>query len=135
MKISYIGILLILVFNLYSCKNDKNSTSNEPIQKVKKDSIREKDGGNSGEISLESVKSEVPSFANPEVATFIANTKKYFEEIAEATQKGNSDKVLELQLKAVDIATEFQKVKNKLDAGQQKQLTDWYMKLVEAASK
>ncbi len=136
MKISHLIILSGLLVGFYSCKDDKKATSEEQTQEVKQDTLSEevKPAVKPAEISLEPVQSDVPSFTNPEAKAFVDKTKKYFEEVAEATKKGDTHKIVELQLQASDIDTEFQKIKGKLNAEQQKQLTDWYMKLVKAAS-
>ncbi|MDR2123335.1 MAG: hypothetical protein LBP34_09470 [Flavobacteriaceae bacterium] len=134
MRTLYVTALLTTTFIFYSCKNDKNTTPDQPDQEIKQDSVANDNTSAVEEINLDLVKSEIPFFDNPEADDFVAQTKKYFEEIAEATKKGDSDKVLELQLQAVDIDLALQKVKNKLNAEQKKQLTDWYMKLVNAAS-
>jgi hypothetical protein len=139
MKIIYIFSVMGLL-SFCSCKKKPLTTESSSVkdtliaEKGKSDTAKA-DVLTSHEIDLSPVRLDIPHFDDPEANAFVIKIKKYFEEMAEATQKGDSDKVLKLQLQAVDIDTEFQKVKNKLDAKQQKQLSDWYIKLVDAASK
>ncbi|MXO31619.1 hypothetical protein [Apibacter sp. B2912] len=133
MKISYIVFFLSIVLSISSCNNSKKSEK-APNTTQSKDSTPVVQSTSLDTISLSPIK-KVPKFENKEVDNFVQETKLYFEQIAEATQAGNDSKILELQLKANDIDENYKKVLKKLDTEQQKNLRNWYMQLVDAASK
>lgn len=133
MKISYIVFFLSIALSISSCNNSKKSEK-APNTTQSKDSTPVVQSTSLDTISLSPIK-KVPKFENKEVDNFVQETKLYFEQIAEATQAGNDSKILELQLKANDIDENYKKVLKKLDTEQQKNLRNWYMQLVDAASK
>lgn len=133
MKISYIVFFLGIALSISSCNNSKKSEK-DPNTNQSKDSTLVVQPTSLDTISLSPIK-KVPKFENKEVDNFVQKTKLYFEQIAEATQAGNDSKILELQLKANDIDENYKKVLKKLDTEQQKNLRNWYMQLVDAASK
>lgn len=133
MKISYIVFFLGIALSISSCINSKKSEK-APNTTQSKDSIPVVQSTSLDTISLSPIK-KVPKFENKEVDNFVQETKLYFEQIAEATQAGNDSKILELQLKANDIDENYKSVLKKLDTEQQKNLRNWYMQLVDAASK
>lgn len=133
MKISYIVFLLGIALSISSCNNSKKSEK-DPNTTQSKDSTPVVQSTSLDTISLSPIK-KVPKFENKEVDNFVQETKLYFEQIAEATQAGNDSKILELQLKANDIDENYKRVLKKLDTEQQKNLRNWYMQLVDAASK
>ncbi|WP_303848719.1 hypothetical protein [Apibacter mensalis] len=133
MKISYIVFFLGIALSISSCNNSKKSEK-DPNTNQSKDSTLVVKTTSLDTISLSPIK-KVPKFENKEVDNFVQKTKLYFEQIAEATQAGNESKILELQLKANDIDENYKKVLKKLDTEQQKNLRNWYMQLVDAASK
>lgn len=133
MKISYIVFFLGIALSISSCNNSKKSEK-DPNTNQSKDSTPVVQPTSLDTISLSPIK-KVPKFENKEVDNFVQETKLYFEQIAEATQAGNESKILELQLKANDIDENYKKVLKKLDTEQQKNLRNWYMQLVDAASK
>lgn len=133
MKISYIVFFLGIALSISSCNNSKKSEK-DPNTTQSKDSIPVVQSTSLDTISLSPIK-KVPKFENKEVDNFVQETKLYFEQIAEATQAGNDSKILELQLKANDIDENYKSVLKKLDTEQQKNLRNWYMQLVDAASK
>lgn len=133
MKISYIVFFLGIALSISSCNNSKKSEK-DPNTNQSKDSTSVVKPTSLDTISLSPIK-KVPKFENKEVDNFVQKTKLYFEQIAEATQAGNESKILELQLKANDIDENYKKVLKKLDTEQQKNLRNWYMQLVDAASK
>lgn len=133
MKISYIVFFLGIALSISSCNNSKKSEK-DPNTNQSKDSTIVVQPTSLDTISLSPIK-KVPKFENKEVDNFVQKTKLYFEQIAEATQAGNESKILELQLKANDIDENYKKVLKKLDTEQQKNLRNWYMQLVDAASK
>lgn len=136
MKLFYILLFSCLLF-CFSCKNDKKDNQSEISIKTEKDSTSVKNvvkNNQQNRIDLKPVTSDVPHFNNKEADAFVNKTKIYFEQMAEANKANNAEKIEELQLQAIDIDAEMQKVKSKLNTEQQKQLTDWYMKLVKAAS-
>ncbi|MXO34119.1 hypothetical protein GFU95_05120 [Apibacter sp. B3889] len=133
MKISYIVFFLGIALSISSCNNSKKSEK-DPNTNQSKDSTPVVKTTSLDTISLSPIK-KVPKFENKEADNFVQETKLYFEQIAEATQAGNESKILELQLKANDIDENYKKVLKKLDTEQQKNLRNWYMQLVDAASK
>lgn len=133
MKISYIVFFLSIALSISSCNNSKKSEK-APNTTQSKDSTPVVQSTSLDTISLSPIK-KVPKFENKEVDNFVQETKLYFEQIAKATQAGNDSKILELQLKANDIDENYKKVLKKLDTEQQKNLRNWYMQLVDAASK
>lgn len=133
MKISYIVFFLGIALSISSCINSKK-TEKAPNTNQPKDSTLVVQSPSLDTISLSPIK-KVPKFENKEVDNFVQETKLYFEQIAEATQAGNDSKILELQLKANDIDENYKRVLKKLDTEQQKNLRNWYMQLVDAASK
>lgn len=133
MKISYIVFFLGIALSISSCNNSKKSEK-DPNTNQSKDSTIVVQPTSLDTISLSPIK-KVPKFENKEVDNFVQKTKLYFEQIAEATQAGNESKILELQLKANDIDENYKRVLKKLDTEQQKNLRNWYMQLVDAASK
>lgn len=133
MKISYIVFFLGIALSISSCNNSKKSEK-DPNTNQSKDSTLVVQPTSLDTISLSPIK-KVPKFENKEVDNFVQKTKLYFEQIAEATQAGNDSKILELQLKANDIDENYKRVLKKLDTEQQKILRNWYMQLVDAASK
>lgn len=133
MKISYIVFFLGIALSISSCNNSKKSEK-DPNTNQSKDSTLVVQPTSLDTISLYPIK-KVPKFENKEVDNFVQKTKLYFEQIAEATQAGNDSKILELQLKANDIDENYKRVLKKLDTEQQKNLRNWYMQLVDAASK
>ncbi|WP_303811294.1 hypothetical protein [Apibacter mensalis] len=133
MKISYIVFFLGIALSISSCNNSKKSEK-DPNTNQSKDSTPVVQPTSLDTISLSPIK-KVPKFENKEVDNFVQETKLYFEQIAEATQAGNDSKILELQLKANDIDENYKRVLKKLDTEQQKNLRNWYMQLVDAASK
>lgn len=133
MKISYIVFFLGIALSISSCNNSKKSEK-DPNTNQSKDSTLVVQPTSLDTISLSPIK-KVPKFENKEVDNFVQKTKLYFEQIAEATQAGNDSKILELQLKANDIDENYKRVLKKLDTEQQKNLRNWYMQLVDAASK
>ncbi|QYN51238.1 MULTISPECIES: hypothetical protein [Apibacter] len=133
MKISYIVFFLGIALSISSCNNSKKSEK-DPNTNQSKDSTLVVQSPSLDTISLSPIK-KVPKFENKEVDNFVQETKLYFEQIAEATQAGNDSKILELQLKANDIDENYKSVLKKLDTEQQKNLRNWYMQLVDAASK
>lgn len=133
MKISYIVFFLGIALSISSCINSKK-TEKAPNTNQPKDSTLAVQSPSLDTISLSPIK-KVPKFENKEVDNFVQETKLYFEQIAEATQAGNDSKILELQLKANDIDENYKSVLKKLDTEQQKNLRNWYMQLVDAASK
>lgn len=133
MKISYIVFFLGIALSISSCINSKKSEK-APNTTQSKDSTPVVQSTSLDTISLSPIK-KVPKFENKEVDNFVQETKLYFEQIAEATQAGNDSKILELQLKANDIDENYKRVLKKLDNEQQKNLRNWYMQLVDAASK
>ncbi|QII71963.1 hypothetical protein [Apibacter sp. B2966] len=133
MKISYIVFFLGIALSISSCMNSKKSEK-APNTTQSKDSTPVVQSKSLDTISLSPIK-KVPKFENKEVDNFVQETKLYFEQIAEATQAGNDSKILELQLKANDIDENYKRVLKKLDTEQQKILRNWYMQLVDAASK
>lgn len=133
MKISYIVFFLGIALSISSCNKSKKSEK-APNTTQSKDSTLVVQSTLLDTISLSPIK-KVPKFENKEVDNFIQETKLYFEQIAEATQAGNDSKILELQLKANDIDENYKRVLKKLDTEQQKNLRNWYMQLVDAASK
>lgn len=133
MKISYIVFFLGIALSISSCNNSKKSEK-DPNTNQSKDSTPVVQSTSLDTISLSPIK-KVPKFENKEVDNFVQKTKLYFEQIAEATQAGNDSKILELQLKANDIDENYKRVLKKLDTEQQKNLRNWYMQLVDAASK
>lgn len=133
MKISYIVFFLGIALSISSCINSKK-TEKAPNTNQSKDSTLVVQSPSLDTISLSPIK-KVPKFENKEVDNFVQETKLYFEQIAEATQAGNDSKILELQLKANDIDENYKSVLKKLDTEQQKNLRNWYMQLVDAASK
>lgn len=133
MKISYIVFFLGIALSISSCNNSKKSEK-APNTNQPKDSTLVVQSPSLDTISLSPIK-KVPKFENKEVDNFVQETKLYFEQIAEATQAGNDSKILELQLKANDIDENYKSVLKKLDTEQQKNLRNWYMQLVDAASK
>lgn len=133
MKISYIVFFLGIALSISSCNNSKKSEK-DPNTNQSKDSTPVVQSTSLDTISLSPIK-KVPKFENKEVDNFVQETKLYFEQIAEATQAGNDSKILELQLKANDIDENYKRVLKKLDTEQQKNLRNWYMQLVDAASK
>lgn len=133
MKISYIVFFLGIALSISSCNNSKKSEK-DPNTNQSKDSTLVVQPTSLDTISLSPIK-KVPKFENKEVDNFVQETKLYFEQIAEATQAGNDSKILELQLKANDIDENYKRVLKKLDNEQQKNLRNWYMQLVDAASK
>lgn len=133
MKISYIVFFLGIALSISSCINSKKSEK-APNTTQSKDSTPVVQSTSLDTISLSPIK-KVPKFENKEVDNFVQETKLYFEQIAEATQAGNDSKILELQLKANDIDENYKRVLKKLDTEQQKNLRNWYMQLVDAASK
>lgn len=133
MKISYIVFFLGIALSISSCINSKKSEK-APNTTQSKDSTPVVQSTSLDTISLSPIK-KVPKFENKEVDNFVQETKLYFEQIAEATQAGNDSKILELQLKANDIDENYKRVLKKLDTEQQKILRNWYMQLVDAASK
>lgn len=133
MKISYIVFFLAIALSISSCNNSKKSEK-DPNTNQSKDSTLVVQPTSLDTISLSPIK-KVPKFENKEVDNFVQKTKLYFEQIAEATQAGNESKILELQLKANDIDENYKRVLKKLDTEQQKNLRNWYMQLVDAASK
>lgn len=133
MKISYIVFFLGIALSISSCNNSKKSEK-DPNTNQSKDSTLVVQPTSLDTISLSPIK-KVPKFENKEVDNFVQETKLYFEQIAEATQAGNDSKILELQLKANDIDENYKRVLKKLDTEQQKNLRNWYMQLVDAASK
>lgn len=133
MKISYIVFFLGIALSISSCNNSKKSEK-DPNTNQSKDSTLVVQSPSLDTISLSPIK-KVPKFENKEVDNFVQKTKLYFEQIAEATQAGNDSKILELQLKANDIDENYKRVLKKLDTEQQKNLRNWYMQLVDAASK
>lgn len=132
MKISYIVFFLGIALSISSCNNSKKSEK-APNTTQSKDSTPVVQSTSLDTISLSPIK-KVPKFENKEVDNFVQETKLYFEQIAEATQAGNDSKILELQLKANDIDENYKRVLKKLDTEQQKNLRNWYMQLVDAAS-
>lgn len=133
MKISYIVFFLGIALSISSCNNSKKSEK-DPNTNQSKNSTLVVQPTSLDTISLSLIK-KVPKFENKEVDNFVQETKLYFEQIAEATQSGNDSKILELQLKANDIDENYKRVLKKLDTEQQKNLRNWYMQLVDAASK
>ncbi|QII69624.1 hypothetical protein G8C41_01940 [Apibacter sp. B3706] len=133
MKISYIVFFLGIALSISSCINSKKSEK-APNTTQSKNSTPVVQSTSLDTISLSPIK-KVPKFENKEVDNFVQKTKLYFEQIAEATQAGNDSKILELQLKANDIDENYKRVLKKLDTEQQKILRNWYMQLVDAASK
>lgn len=133
MKISYIIFFLSIALSISSCNNSKKSEK-DPNTNQSKDITPVVQSKSLDTISLSPIK-KVPKFENKEVDNFVQKTKLYFEQIAEATQVGNDSKILELQLKANDIDENYKRVLKKLDTEQQKILRNWYMQLVDAASK
>lgn len=133
MKISYIIFFLSIALSISSCNNSKKSEK-DPNTNQSKDITPVVQSTSLDTISLSPIK-KVPKFENKEVDNFVQETKLYFEQITEATQAGNGSKILELQLKANDIDENYKKVLKKLDTEQQKNLRNWYMQLVDAASK
>lgn len=133
MKISYIVFFLGIALSISSCNNSKKSEK-DPNTNQSKDRTLVVQPTSLDTISLSPIK-KVPKFENKEVDNFVQKTKLYFEQIAEATQAGNDSKILELQLKANDIDENYKRVLKKLDTEQQKNLRNWYMQLVDAASK
>lgn len=133
MKISYIVFFLGIALSICSCNNSKKSEK-DPNTTQSKDSTPVVQSTSLDTISLYPIK-KVPKFENKEVDNFVQKTKLYFEQIAEATQAGNDSKILELQLKANDIDENYKRVLKKLNNEQQKNLRNWYMQLVDAASK
>ena len=133
MKISYIIFFLSIALSISSCNNSKKSEK-DPNTNQSKDITPVVQSKSLDTISLSPIK-KVPKFENKEVDNFVQKTKLYFEQIAEATQAGNDSKILELQLKANDIDENYKRVLKKLDTEQQKILRNWYMQLVDAASK
>lgn len=133
MKISYIVFFLGIALSISSCNNSKKSEK-DPNTNQSKDSTIVVQPTSLDTISLSPIK-KVPKFENKEVDNFVQKTKLYFEQIAEAIQAGNESKILELQLKANDIDENYKRVLKKLDTEQQKNLRNWYMQLVDAASK
>lgn len=133
MKISYIVFFLGIALSISSCNNSKKSEK-DPNTNQSKNSTLVVQPTSLDTISLSPIK-KIPKFENKEVDNFVQETKLYFEQIAEATQSGNDSKILELQLKANDIDENYKRVLKKLDTEQQKNLRNWYMQLVDAASK
>lgn len=133
MKISYIVFFLGIALSISSCNNSKKSEK-DPNTNQSKDSTLVVQPTSLDTISLSPIK-KVPKFENKEVDNFVQKTKLYFEQIAEATQASNDSKILELQLNANDIDENYKRVLKKLDTEQQKNLRNWYMQLVDAASK
>lgn len=134
MKIAYILFLLGITLTMNSCK-EKKKIQNEPEKINYNDSANlvDKKSINKDVISLEPIK-DIPTFDTKYANQFVVDIKSYFEQVAEASRRGETDKILELQLKANDFDTEFKKVKESLDPKQQEKLTTWYMQLVKAAS-
>ncbi|MDR3273154.1 MAG: hypothetical protein LBT29_06720 [Flavobacteriaceae bacterium] len=136
MKKLYVFFVIGLPCFFFACKEGKSSSQNASVS----DSlvIEEKklySTKTDEKIDLAPIQSDIPEFGNVSADAFVAKAKTYFEKMAEATQKGDNEQVLQLQLQAIDIDDEYQNAKKQLNAGQQKQLENWYMKLVEAAAK
>ncbi|MGM5631157.1 hypothetical protein O2K51_09655 [Apibacter raozihei] len=136
MRIIYTAIVFCFLLLPVTCTDNKQNSVKNNNDDTEQDSlvITNKDEV-SKDISLDPVTKSVPKFEDAQVNKFVDATKKYFEEVARANKEGNTDKIIELQLRANDIDAELQKVKKRLTVQQQKQLEDWYMMLVTAASK
>ncbi|MCO6565293.1 MAG: hypothetical protein J6581_07610 [Apibacter sp.] len=133
MKIFFSLLFLGVVLSVSSC-NEHNTVKKDPNKLQAKDSTMVIKPDSLDTISLSPIKN-VPKFDNKEVNNFIQEIKIYFEQMAEANKVGNDNKIIELQLKANDIDENYKKVLKKLNTEQQKKLTEWYMQLVDAASK
>lgn len=130
-------VLISCTLFFLSCKKDKitNDLETSVMKKLDTTVVENKEMIISNTIDLEPIKTNIPQFNDKEADAFVKKVKKYFEQIAEANRSNNPDEILELQIRANDIDTEMQEIKNKLSKEKQKQLSDWYMKLVNAASK
>lgn len=130
-------VLISCTLFFLSCKKDKitNDLETSVMKKLDTTMVGNKEITISNTIDLEPIKTDIPQFNDKEADAFVKKVKKYFEQIAEANRSNNPDEILELQIRANDIDTEMQEIKNKLSKEKQKQLSDWYMKLVNAASK
>ncbi|PQL95110.1 hypothetical protein [Apibacter adventoris] len=130
-------VLISCTLFFLSCKKDKitNDLETSVMKKLDTTVVENKEITISNTIDLEPIKTDIPQFNDKEADAFVKKVKKYFEQIAEANRSNNPDEILELQIRANDIDTEMQEIKNKLSKEKQKQLSDWYMKLVNAASK
>ncbi|CVK16962.1 hypothetical protein Ga0061079_11336 [Apibacter mensalis] len=133
MKIFLSLLFLGVVLSVSSC-NEHNTVKKDPNKLQAKDSTMVIKPDSLNTISLSPIKN-VPKFDNKEVNNFIQEIKIYFEQMAEANKIGNDNKIIELQLKANDIDENYKKVLKKLNTEQQKKLTEWYMQLVDTASK
>jgi hypothetical protein len=133
MKIFFSLLFLGVVLSVSSC-NEHNTVKKDPNKLQAKDSTMVIKPDSLDTISLSPIKN-VPKFDNKEVNNFIQEIKIYFEQMAEANKVGNDNKIIELQLKANYIDENYKKVLKKLNTEQQKKLTEWYMQLVDAASK
>lgn len=133
MKIFFSLLFLGVVLSVSSC-NEHNTVKKDPNKLQAKDSTMVIKPDSLDTISLSPIKN-VPKFDNKEVNNFIQEIKIYFEQMAEANKVGNDNKIIELQLKANDIDENYKKVLKKLNTEQQQKLTEWYMQLVDTASK
>ena len=132
-KLYVFGLAAVLSF-LSSCKKESPATVNNSISNTLKnkvsDSIKTKIS-----IDLTPIQTDVPKFDNASADAFVAEAKNYFQKVAEASQKGDNEQVLKLQIQAVEIDDNYQTVKKQLNTDQQKKLETWYMRLVETAAK
>jgi hypothetical protein len=133
MKINYSILFLGVALSSSSCNEHKNVEKDQ--NKIKtKDSTIVMQLKTLDTLNLSPIRN-IPKFDNKEVNSFIQETKIYYEHMAEANKVGNDNRIIELQLRANDIDENYKKVLKKLNTEQQKKLTDWYMQLVDAASK
>ncbi|TWP26724.1 hypothetical protein ETU09_09185 [Apibacter muscae] len=133
MKIFYAYLLTVFFFLFFNCEKKTNIKENK-VEKLSKNKDSSELNISDSEIALDPIISEVPEFSNAEVNKFINKTKAYYEEVYQAAKDKNLDKEIELQHKSIEIDTEFLQIKNKLSNAEQKQLENWYMKLVESAA-
>ncbi|TWP27645.1 hypothetical protein ETU08_11610 [Apibacter muscae] len=133
MKIFYAYLLTVFFFLFFNCEKKTNIKENK-VEKLSENKDSSELNISDSEIALDPIISEVPQFSNAEVNKFINKTKAYYEEVYKAAKDKNLDKEIELQHKSIEIDTEFLQIKSKLSNSEQKQLENWYMKLVESAA-
>ncbi|TWP22522.1 hypothetical protein ETU10_10655 [Apibacter muscae] len=133
MKIFYAYLLTVFFFLFFNCEK-KTIIKENKVEKLSENKDSSELNISHSEIALDPIISEVPQFSNAEVNKFINKTKTYYEEVYKAAKDKNLDKEIELQHKSIEIDTEFLQIKSKLSNSEQKQLENWYMKLVESAA-
>lgn len=127
--------LLLLGVIFFSCnKNSQNKLENNAdsisLKKEKPQDIPPVENKHAAPIA----EKDLPKLENKEASAFILKVKNYYQEMEKANQSNQIDKIMELQKQAPELVAEYQKISDKLNPEEKKELQKWYMKLVAAAA-